>query len=53
MTETKLTRTDVACADFSPHCACLYELWKDGKVIAACPTYEAHDAARRLLGQKP
>ncbi len=28
----------------------LFRLWKRGQVVAACPTIEAHDAARRLLG---
>lgn len=26
-----------------------FELWRDGRVIAACPSLAAHDAARRLL----
>lgn len=47
----KLSHTDVDCAD-RKYCSCLFTLWKDGKVIAACPTYEAHNAARRLLGDK-
>lgn len=41
------------CAAKFDRCACLFGLWKNGVVIAACPTYEAHNAARRLLGDKP
>ncbi len=29
-----------------------YQLHMNGKLVAACPTLAAHDAARRLLGQK-
>lgn len=29
-----------------------YELYMDGKLVASCPTYEAHNAARWLLGQR-
>ncbi len=31
----------------------MYNLWKNGVVIASCRTIEAHNAARRLLGQQP
>lgn len=51
--KTRLTRSDVECCAFAPRCHCLFELWKRGEPIAACPTLEAHDAARRLLGEKP
>jgi hypothetical protein len=46
-----LSQPDTECV--RARCDCLFLLWKDGQTIAACPTYEAHDAARRLLGQKP
>lgn len=60
----QLTYSDVECARRFVRCGCLFELWKadpptkgsptpPSHIIAACPTREAHDVARRLLGQQP
>lgn len=45
----RLSLSPEECTEKWAHCHCLFELWKRGEAIAACPTIEAHDAARRLM----